>query len=174
MDVDFLLMQKMRMGDERAVEAFVTKYYSQILRYCRLHISDYGYAEDITQETFERFFRSLEKYRHYGRAAGYLYVIAGNLCKDFYRKSKEISMDKLPEEPLFGAAAKAGTDPEARMEVKLAFMNLPEEIREAAILFFVQERKQKEIAEILGIGLPLVKYRIKRARELLKEYFEGE
>lgn len=39
-----------------------------------------------------------------------------------------------------------------------------------AILYFVQERKQKDIAEILGIGLPLVKYRVKRARELLFEF----
>ena len=55
MDMDFLLTQKMRMGDEKAVEAFVTKYYGQILRYCRLRIGDYGYAEDAAQETFERF-----------------------------------------------------------------------------------------------------------------------
>ena len=39
--MDFLLTQKMRMGDEKAVEAFVTKYYGQILRYCR-------YASGIT------------------------------------------------------------------------------------------------------------------------------
>ena len=98
MDMDFLLVQKMRMGDEKAVEAFVTKYYSQILRYCRYHVSDYGYAEDITQEAFERFFRSLSQYRHYGRAANYLYVIAGNLCRDFYRKSMEIAVEELPED----------------------------------------------------------------------------
>ena len=44
----------------------------------------------------------------------------------------------------------------------------------AAVLFFVQERKQKDIAKILGIGLPLVKYRIRKARELLSAYFGKE
>ena len=174
MDMDFLLVQKMCMGDEKAVEAFVTKYYSQILRYCRYHVSDYGYAEDITQEAFERFFRSLSQYRHYGRAANYLYVIAGNLCRDFYRKSREIAVEELPEGAFFDAEAGACEGPEKRAEIGLAFKSLPEEIREAAVLFFVQERKQKEIAEILGIGVPLVKYRIKRARELLWEYFKEE
>ena len=171
MDMDFLLTQKMRMGDEKAVEAFVTKYYAQILRYCRLHIGDYGYAEDAAQETFERFFRNFSQYRHYGRAANYLYVIAGNRCKDFYRKNREIALEELSEEPDSGAETGAGENPEKYLEIKLAFAGLPEEIRETAVLFFAQERKQKEIAEILGIGLPLVKYRIRRARELLRNYF---
>lgn len=173
MDMDFLLMQKMRMGDEKAVEAFVTKYYAQILRYCRLHVGDYGYAEDMTQETFERFFLNLKKYRHYGKAANYLYVIAGNLCKDFYRKNREITVERFPEGTAFRPGTRDGESPEKRAEIGMAFQSLPEEIREAAVLYFVQERKQKEIAEILGIGLPLVKYRIKRARELFTAYFEG-
>ena len=74
--MDDLLVQKMRMGDERALDAFVTKYYPAILKYCRLHIDDYSYAEDMAQETFARFFRTLKQYRHYGKAANYLYVIA--------------------------------------------------------------------------------------------------
>lgn len=168
MDMDFLLVQKMRMGDERAVEAFVTKYYAQILRYCRVHIGDYGYAEDMAQETFERFFRTLKQYRHYGRAANYLYVIAGNLCRDFYRKNREIAVEELPCE-----TALRPENLETQVEIKFALESLPEEIREAAVLFFVEERKQKEIAEILGIGLPLVKYRVRRARELLSEYLQN-
>ena len=86
----------------------------------------------------------------------------------------EIAVEELPEGALFGAEAGACEGPEKRAEIGLAFKSLPEEIREAAVLFFVQERKQKEIAEILGIGVPLVKYRIKRARELLWEYFKEE
>lgn len=165
MDRDFLLVQKMRMGDEEAVESFVTKYYARILSYCQVQIGDHGYAEDMTQETFERFFRSLKQYRHYGKAANYLYVIAANVCHDYHRKRREIVTETLSEQ------ADVRTDnPEARLDVQMAFRRLPEEIRETAILYFLQERKQKDIAAMLGIGLPLVKYRIRRARELLTAY----
>ena len=58
-------------------------------------------------------------------------------------------------------------DVELRMRVDAALRQLPQELREVAILYFYQEIKQKEIARILGVGLPLVKYRIRRARELL-------
>ena len=79
MDADFILIHKMRNGDEAAIETFVRKYYPSILRYCRYHTWDTQQAEDLTQETFERFFRSFPTYLHTGKLANYLYVIAGNL-----------------------------------------------------------------------------------------------
>lgn len=107
MDRDDLLVLKMRGGDEKALETFVEKYYPAILRYCRLHIDDYGYAEDMTQETFARFFRTLRQYRHYGKAANYLYTIAANACRDYYRQSKnrELPTEQLPDQLLQTGAA---------------------------------------------------------------------
>lgn len=165
MDLDYLLVQRMRLGDEKALEDFVTKYYPAILKYCHLHIDDYGYAEDMAQETFARFFRTLKQYKHYGKAANYLYVIAANACRDYYRQNRELPLEVLPE----GPDERAGST-EMQIEIRMALDSLPEEIREVAILYFVQERKQKDIAAVLDIGLPLVKYRISRARELLAAF----
>lgn len=92
---DFWLIEKMRMGDEQALEDFVKKYYSQILTYCRIHTQDSGYGEDLTQETFIRFFHALPSYRHRGKAGNFLYTIAGNLCRDYHRKRKELSLESL-------------------------------------------------------------------------------
>lgn len=169
MDSDFWLIQKMKNGDEQAVDAFVNKYYPVIMWYCRLHIRDCGHAEDITQETFEHFFRTFNRYQHYGKAANYLYVIAANACKDYYRKKDVPVAETLPEQSQYSQEHF-----EEYVDVHLALDSLPQEIREVAILFFCQEIKQKEIAKILGIGLPLVKYRIRRAREMLSEYIGKE
>ena len=49
MDTDFLLIHRMKNGDDTAIETFVRKYYPVILRYCHLHIKDQSYAEDATQ-----------------------------------------------------------------------------------------------------------------------------
>ncbi|MBD5457976.1 MAG: RNA polymerase sigma factor, partial [Lachnospiraceae bacterium] len=49
---------------------------------------------------------------------------------------------------------------------------LSEELREVVILHYFQELSMREIAGILQIGIPLVKYRIKRAKELLREFWE--
>lgn len=169
---DFLLVQKMRMGDEQAFDEFVRKYYPKILKYCQVHVSGSGYAEDMAQETFARFFKSLKAYKHYGKVVNYLYVIAANACNDYYRKNncinkREIPFEELPEIP----DGKAGM-PDEQIAVRLALDGLPEELRETAVLFFIQERRQKDIARILGISLPLVKYRVRKARELLSAYFQ--
>lgn len=166
MDEDFWLIRRMKQGDEQAIEDFVRKYYPTILRYCRVHIQDLSYAEDMTQETFARFFRTLPQYQHFGKAANYLYVIAGNCCRDHYKKHRELPLEDLPE---------AAEDTlEDRMDVRLALAKLPKEFRETAVLFFVQGLKQAQIAKILDIGVPLVKYRVKRARALLAAMLETE
>lgn len=63
-------------------------------------------------------------------------------------------------------------DAEVRMDIERAVDRLPEELKETAILFFFQELKQKDIAELLDIKLSLVKYRVSRAKKLLSEYLE--
>lgn len=168
MDRDFSLIQKMRAGDEAAAEAFVKKYYPAILRYCCLHICNREDGEDAAQETFERFFRTFEKYRHYGKAGNYLYVIAGNVCKDYFRRKKDVVMAEMPE-----TEGKCMEGLEELMDISRILKSLPEELQETAILYFVQERKQKEIAKITGISLSLVKYRVKRVRELLIKELKG-
>lgn len=53
---DFLLIRKMKQGDDTAFDLFVHKYYQEILNYCHYHCFDKAYAQDLTQETFVRFF----------------------------------------------------------------------------------------------------------------------
>ena len=45
MDADFLLIHKMKNGDEEAIEVFVKKYYSTIRNYC-----DYIHTQTVMQK----------------------------------------------------------------------------------------------------------------------------
>ena len=165
MDADFLLIHKMKNGDEEAIEVFVKKYYSTIRNYCRLHTYTDCDAEDITQATFEHFFRSFRSYHHVGKTANYLYVIARNLCRDSYKKKRDIVMEELPDK---------GENPiaviENKIDIEESIKKLPEDLQEVVILHYFQDLKLKEVADIIGIGLPLVKYRIGKAKELLSVY----
>lgn len=55
MDSDFFLIRKMRQGNGDAFDAFIRKYYGDILRYCACRCFDEEDAQDLTQETFVRF-----------------------------------------------------------------------------------------------------------------------
>ncbi|TGY97985.1 RNA polymerase sigma factor [Petralouisia muris] len=169
MDADFLLIRKIKQGDEPAMEDFVRKYYPEILTYCKYRCQDQRDAEDLTQETFARFFKSIAAYRHSGKAKNYLYTIAGNLCRDFYKKKKEI--------PLEDSRLNDSLEPETgqieqivdKLTVGHALQQLPEDYREVIILYYFQELTLSEIAKILQIRLPLVKYRFRQAKIQLEK-----
>ncbi len=170
--MDFILIHKVKNGDEESSETFVRKYYSQIFRYVLLHIRNYEDAEDIVQETFMKFFISLNRYKDYGKVLNYLYVIARNLCNDYYKKSSNnIRIDNISDYENI-LKEKNITDNDLKLDIENAVNSLPEDIKEIAILFFFQELKQKEIAKILGIKLSLVKYRVGRAKQILSEYLK--
>lgn len=167
MDADWLLLMRCKRGDEAAAESFVQKYYADILRYCAFHSASRQDAEDLTQETFARFFAKLSDYRHQDRAKNYLYTIAANLCKNAWARR---TPQPAAEEQLT-AFERAATDTETALTTHLlleqALAALPPEQREVVILHYYQGLKLREIAEILAIGLPLVKYRLRQAKQHL-------
>ena len=164
---DFLLIQKIRNGDNCAGNEFVKKYSPLIYQYCFLHIHDRDCAEDMTQETFVRFFEAVMNRTDIAKVKSYLYRVAGNTVKNYYRKKKELLLEKLPDTVENNAA-----DIEVRLDIERAVARLPDEIREITILFFFQGLKQKDISDLLGIKLSLVKYRVSKAKELLSEELE--
>ena len=174
MDFDLLLIQKMKHGDENAFDLFVRKYYAEILKYCSYHCFDILYAEDLTQETFLRFFEKLSDYRYLGKTRNYLYTIAGNLCKDYYKRAKESQLDEPPENLQTTFPQSETADILNKITMEAALNRLPEELQEVIILYYFQGLKLKEIADTLQIGLPLVKYRIKQAKMRLKELLGEE
>lgn len=173
MDIDFWLIQKMKHGDENAFNVFVHKYYKKILDYCVYHCMDKSYAEDLTQETFVRFFAKLSDYRYRGKTINYLYTIAGNLCKDYFKKAKDSMMDEQVMENQSSLGLSEADEIIDKLAIQGALAELQEELREIIVLYYFQGLKLSEISDVLHIGLPLVKYRMKQAKlkleDLLKE-----
>ena len=174
MDFDLLLIQKMKRGNENAFDLFVRKYYEKIFKYCNYHCLDTSYAEDLTQETFLRFFEKLSDYRYIGKTQNYLYTIAGNLCRDYHKKAKENLSEEYSENMQGSLRRSEAADILDKIAIEAALNHLPEELREVIFLYYFQELKLAEIADILQIGLPLVKYRLRQAKTRLEKLLREE
>lgn len=174
MDSDFLLIRKMKRGENEAFDVFVRKYYGEILAYLGYRCPDRTCAEDLTQETFVRFFSRLPGYRYQGKTKNYLYTIAGNLCKDYFKKKKEIPIDDVKLGEQAGSTECPMDAVSDKLMIEWALRKLPETLLEVAVLYYFQERKLLEIAQILDISLPLVKYRLRQARQQLGELLRKE
>jgi len=164
----------MKQGEEEAFDLFVRKYYKEILAYCGYHCPDKKYAEDMTQETFVRFFASLPDYYYKGKTKNYLYTIAGNLCRDYLRKAKEVPVEESELSAKTESAGYPMEDVLNKLTVEWALKQLPNELSEVVVLYYFQELKLTEIADILHISLPLVKYRLRQAKIQLLYLFRKE
>lgn len=80
------LIEQIRLGDEKAAEELIRRYYTAILRYCKNHCFNQEKAEDLTQETFLKLFKNLSGYKGKRKFKAYLYTIANHLCIDESRK----------------------------------------------------------------------------------------
>lgn len=178
MDEDFLLVLGIKSGRQDAAEAFVRKYYSEILNYCFGRTGDFMQAEDITQQTFFRFLKGIGTYEHRGKAKNFLYVTAGNLCKNYYAqkaRQKELPLDEGEGKELADERNRDFADKTAEaVSVREALFKLPEEQKEVLLLYYFQELKIKEIAAILGQSRSNVKYRLQTAKKQLKEILGKE
>ncbi len=53
------LVERIKLGDEKAAEELIKRYYTSILRYCKRQCFNPEKAEDLTQETFLKLFKNL-------------------------------------------------------------------------------------------------------------------
>ena len=106
--------------------------YDKIYRFCYFKLQNQHVAEDITQETFLRFFES-DRYQDTGRPLAYLYTIARNLCIDEYRKVK---LEEIKEDVVFEGFENALVEKQSLQEAMLV---LSHEEQELLLLRYVNE-----------------------------------
>jgi len=135
--------------------------YEKIYRYCYFKVQGRETAEDITQETFLKFY---ERFGHYGNewTLKYLYKIAHNLCIDEYRKP---TIERISDRML-----KEGHEEEtvARIWIKEALDELSEEEKEILLLRYVNEVSVSVIAEILHLSRFTLYRKMKKAVKKLR------
>ncbi|TQL01328.1 RNA polymerase sigma factor SigE [Cellulomonas sp. SLBN-39] len=132
-------------------------------------------AEDLTQETFVRVFRSLHTYSP-GTFEGWLHRITTNLFLDGARRRQRVRIESIGDDTERWSSPDALSTPERAFEagnldhdVQRALDELPPEYRAAVVLCDIEGLSYEEIAVTLGIKLGTVRSRIHRARARLRE-----
>ncbi len=146
----------------------INEQYDKIYRYCFLKVRHKETAEDITQETFLRYLEHPD-YKSVDKTLQLLYTIAGNLCKDEFRKKKASELsDTDPSDDDIEDSVLSGFD------LKQALNKLSESDKEIILLRYVNEVPVNVIAKMQNISRFALNRRINRILTSLHEYMGKE
>lgn len=153
----------------------MTRYGTDIKRFCLLQLRDASQAEDAAQDVFIKAWRALSTFRGDSSEKTWLLHIAANTCRDYQRTGWFRFMDRrvTPEDMERGTAIEFPDD-----SVSKAITELPALLRQAVTLRYFEELPIREMTQVLGVSEATAKRRIRKAnvllRQSLKEWYEDE
>lgn len=142
---------------------------------CRYLLKDDAEAKDALQDVFVKALGALPEFRGAASPTTWILRIATHHCLNLLRARKAMWREQLR---LVQADKMQETEsPDRRELVRVLLSAAPEEAQEIAVLYFVDELTQAEIAQELGRSLPTVRKRLREflacAREALGIELQG-
>nr|WP_228289261.1 RNA polymerase sigma factor RpoE [Marinobacter salinisoli] len=178
---DLQLVRKVRNGDRSAFDLLVLKYQSRVASIISRYVYDSQEVMDLTQETFVKAYRALDRFRGDSAFYTWLYRIAVNTAKNFLE-----SRGRRPQGSADVAEAETFEDgqrlrdlasperilqrQELQAELQKAIEHLPEELRSAFLLREYEGLSYEDIAKILECPIGTVRSRIFRARDAVDRH----
>lgn len=169
----------MQIEDKAVACALSQRFRPALIAFFLRRIGNHSEAEDLTQEVLLRVAQRGARIDA-GRPDAYVFQMAANLLRDRGRRN----VVRANYQARFGVA-EAGwieeIDParvfqaqQSLATVVAALRELPERTRHIFILFRLENMKQRQIADTLGISVRTVEQHVMRASVHLRERFGGE
>ncbi|MBI9077669.1 MAG: RNA polymerase sigma factor [Desulfatibacillum sp.] len=173
------LVRQARSGDRAAFDQLVLLHHERIFRMVFFRTRKQMDAEDLCQEVFIRAFKSLPRLKDDSKFVPWLFSIAGNTVKDYYRKKKILSL--FQSEP----DVQVNEDPDSRQlsqpldhvlkqefwsQVEIFSQKLSRWEKEIFFLRFMDQLAIRDIAEATGKSQSAVKTHLYRALEKYRKH----
>lgn len=156
--------------DRVAIEELYRRYGPLVLRRARSILGEESAARDAMQDVFVQAIRSADEFRGEASPVTWLYRITTNLCLNRLR-------DASRRRDLLALHASGGHDtfdagPEQKIAIADLLRHVPDELREIAVYYHVDQMKQDEIADLIGVSRRTVGNRIEEFRVIVQRLSE--
>jgi RNA polymerase sigma-70 factor (ECF subfamily) len=171
-DEEYSLIRECLRGDSERYAVLVDRYKDMVYNTAYRMLGDNDAAHDMAQDSFISAYNALGSFKYGSKFSTWLYSIAMNKCRDHMKSMKSfVALDDVSEK-----IACNGPNPEESAHRKQeadalqsALNALPADFREAVVLKHIEGLDYKEMEEVLGVSVNVLKVRTHRARELLKK-----
>lgn len=173
-DIETPWLVRAQIGDTEAFARLIEIYQRPVYNLCYRMLSDEGDAEDASQETFLRAYRSIQRYDNSRPFGTWLLSIAAHFCIDQMRKRRMtvVSMEDMPYLEISDGAPGPETTVGRREEqsrVRKLLDTLSPTDRAAVVMYYWYDLSYEEIGEALSLTVSAVKSRLHRARQSMAQ-----
>jgi len=166
-------------GNTQAFDVLVNRYRRAMLTVAQQIVRNAADAEDVVQDAFLRAFEALPQLTDLNRFGAWLHSITRNRALRYYKNASRYQPQEDMEPYLNTVSDTSATDPAQIVESELtqqgirdAIQSLPADYQEVIELYYWAEMPQQRMAEFLSLPLTTVKWRLRKAKELLKTILE--
>ncbi|MBI2299083.1 MAG: sigma-70 family RNA polymerase sigma factor [Armatimonadetes bacterium] len=167
---DAELVEAVRDGEVEAFSVLVERYKDRTVAAAFHLVSDRDAAEDLAQDTFVAAYRQIRRLRDPDRVGAWLHGITQRLCYKHLRRqarTSEIETERFEAIP-------APPDRHDEPGELCALLNrLPDQYRQVLAARYLEDLEYEEIASLLKTTVNNVRVRCHRAKNRLRELFEG-
>ena len=165
-------------GETDAFERFVEQFRSKIFHYSWMMCGSPEDAEEVAQETLLKVFESFDQLREPERVRAWVFRIARNVClmqrrKSVFAPTHELSVDELPPGTELADDSKPPESlyltGELRAVIDRVIAELPPLYRAVVLLRDREELSTEETAQVLDLGVDVVKTRLHRGRAAMRQ-----
>jgi RNA polymerase sigma-70 factor (ECF subfamily) len=121
-------------------------------------------AKDVMQEVFLRAFKAYAEFTGTASPLSWLYRITTNICLNRLRDTGR--RRQILDQAFSGDEPASGTSQDAALTVRALLGQVPEDVQEIAVYYFVDQMSQDEIASLLEIPRRTIGYRLEQFRSL--------
>jgi len=180
---DSALVEAVLSGDRDMYARLVNRYKRQMYNLAFRMTANSEVARDLAQETFVRAYANLHRYKLEKSFFNWLYTICINLTRNHLEKRHEILGENGDESATWEDANPSAEhrSPETQIieqqninGLEAALSALPEDLREAVVLRYIQELPFDTVANSMGVSLSAAKMRVYRGLEKMREVMTAQ
>ena len=146
-----------------------------IFKICNSYCKNADDREDLAQEVIFQLWRSWSSFNANYKLSTWMYRITLNVAISFYRKERKTTETVLIGDHVIEIADEQIEESlETNLNALQQFINELKPLDKALMILYLEEKPQKEIAEIMGITSSNVATKIGRIKEQLKQKFNNQ
>ena len=161
------------MVDQPDFELLISQHKGVIYKVANSYCKDADDRKDLVQEIILQLWRSFPSFNYSVKVSTWMYRVALNVAISFYRRDskRKNATTELSDSLIEIIPDDEPSETEGQLNKLQQFISELKELDRALMILYLEEKSQREIADILGLSESNVSTKVDRIKQKLREKF---